>query len=61
MKDFGLWLKGLAAAGLGGAISSAAQAAATGTLEPANLKAAALVGAVLTVSAYLKKSPVAAK
>ena len=58
MKNSATWLKGLAAATLGGAISSAAQAAASGTLDPANLKASALTGAILTLCAYLTKSPV---
>ena len=61
MKNVGLWLRGLAAALLGGAISSVAQAAAAGSVQPANLKTAALTGAVLTLSAYLTQSPVAGK
>ena len=61
MKNVGLWLRGLAAALLGGAISSVAQAAAAGGVQPANLKTAALTGAVLTLSAYLTQSPVAGK
>jgi hypothetical protein len=61
MKRIGLWLKGLAAAVLGGAIASAAQVAASGGVEPASLKAAAIAGAALTLGAYLTKSPVASK
>ncbi|MEO8372508.1 MAG: hypothetical protein ABI806_25200 [Candidatus Solibacter sp.] len=49
-------MKGLAAATLGGAISSAARAAASGTLAPANLKTAALA-----LAAYLTKSPVGSR
>ncbi|MEO8592361.1 MAG: hypothetical protein ABI759_03490 [Candidatus Solibacter sp.] len=44
MKNLALWLKGMAAATLGGTVASAAQAAASGTVEPANLKAAAITG-----------------
>ena len=61
MKSFGLWLKGLAAAVIGGAVASAAQAAAAGGIQPANLKTAAITGAVLTLSAYLTQSPVGGK
>lgn len=58
MKNIALWLKGFAAAVLGGAAASTAQAAASGNVTPANLKTAAISGAVLTLSAYLTKSPV---
>jgi hypothetical protein len=51
------WLKGLAAALIGGAVSSASQAAATGNLNPSQLKSAAIVGAALTLAGYLAKSP----
>jgi hypothetical protein len=61
MKNIGLWLKGLAAAVIGGAIASAAQAAAAGSIHPANLKTAAITGAVLTLGAYLTQSPVTSK
>jgi hypothetical protein len=61
MKNFGLWLKGLAAAVLGGAIASAAQVVASGSAQPANLKSAAVTGAALTLSAYLTQSPVGGK
>ena len=61
MKNLGGWFKGLAAARIGGAISSAAQAAASGSVTPANLKTAAIAGAVLTLSAYLTQSPVGTK
>jgi hypothetical protein len=61
MKNFGLWLKGLVAAVLGGAIASVAQVAATGSAQPANLKTAAVTGAALTLSAYLTQSPVGSK
>jgi hypothetical protein len=59
MKRIVLWLKGLAAAVIGGAIASATQAATSGSVEPAKLKTAALTGAALTLGAYLTKSPVA--
>jgi hypothetical protein len=61
MKSIGLWLKGLAAAVIGGAVASAAQAAAAGSTQPANLKTAAITGAVLTLGAYLTQSPVGLK
>ena len=61
MKNLGVWLKGLAAALIGGAFSSAAQAAATGAVTPANLKTAAITGAALTLTAYLTQSPVTGK
>ena len=51
------WLKGFAAALIGGAVSGAAQAAAGGTLDPGKLKGAVIAGAILTVGAYLTKSP----
>ena len=61
MNSLRLWLKGLAAAVIGGAIASAAQAAAAGSIQPTNLKTAALTGAVLTLGAYLTQSPLAGK
>jgi hypothetical protein len=61
MKNFALWLKGLAACVVGGALSSAAQALASGTITPSTLRTAAISGAVLTLSAYLTQSPVAPK
>jgi len=61
MKNLGLWLKGLAACVIGGALSSAAQAVASGSAAPSNLKTAAISGAVLTLSAYLTQSPVRGK
>jgi hypothetical protein len=54
-----VWLKGLAAALIGGAVSSAAQAAAGGDLRPSQLKGAAIAGAILTLGAYLTRSPIA--
>jgi hypothetical protein len=56
----GVWLKGFAAALLGGAVTSAAQAVASGNLNGQQLKGAAIAGALLTVGAYLTKSPVSA-
>ena len=61
MKNIGLWLKGLVAAVIGGAVASAAQAAAAGTVQPTNLKTAAIAGAVLTLGAYLTQSPLGSK
>jgi hypothetical protein len=61
MKNFGLWMKGLAAAMVGGAVASAAQAAASGSFKPSNLKTAAITGAALTLGAYLTQSPVSTK
>ena len=61
MKSAALWMKGLAAAVIGGAVSSAAQVAASGSVTPASLKTAAIAGAALTLSAYLTQSPVRGK
>jgi hypothetical protein len=61
MKNIGLWLKGLFAAALGGAVASVAQAAAAGSTQPKNLGTAAFVGAILTLSAYLTQSPLGSK
>jgi hypothetical protein len=61
MKSIGLWLKGLAAAVIGGAVASVAQAAAAGSVQPANLKTAAIAGAFLTLGAYLTQSPLGGK
>jgi hypothetical protein len=61
MKNIRLWLKGLAAALLGGAVASVAQAAVAGGIQPANLTTAAVPGAVLTLGAYLTHSPVPGK
>jgi hypothetical protein len=61
MKNIGLWLKGLAAAVIGGAVASVAQATAAGSIQPANLKTAAIAGAVLTLGAYLTHSPLGSK
>ena len=52
-----LWLKGLAAAAIGGAASGATQAlSADGTVNSATGMTAA-AGALVTVLAYLAKSP----
>lgn len=61
MSSLATWLKGFAAAILGGAVSSLAQAAAVGSLQGNQLKSAAIVGAALTASAYLTKSPIDTK
>jgi hypothetical protein len=54
------WLKGFAAAMIGGVVASTAQAVSGGNVKPAQLKGAAIAGALLTVGAYLTKSPVGA-
>ena len=54
----GLWLKGFAAALIGGIVSSAAQAVAGGNMKPNQIKGAVIAGALLTAGAYLTKSPV---
>jgi hypothetical protein len=54
----GVWLKGLAAAVIGGAITSAAQAVAGGNLQSGQIKGAVIAGALLTVGAYLTRSPI---
>ncbi|HLK49449.1 MAG TPA: hypothetical protein VKT49_15010 [Bryobacteraceae bacterium] len=52
-----LWLKGLAAAAIGGAASGATQALSTkGTVDSTTGMTAA-AGALVTVIAYLAKSP----
>lgn len=53
------FLKSLGAAMLGGAIMAAADAvtADKGEINSKHLKNSALVGALITVSAYLKKPP----
>jgi hypothetical protein len=61
MKNILVWIKGLAAAALGGAVAGASQAATSGTVSPSNIKTAAISGAVLTLAAYLAKSPLGAQ
>ena len=61
MKNIGSWLKGLAAAAIGGAVATAAQAAAAGSIQPKSLGTAALAGAILTLGAYLTQSPLGSK
>jgi len=53
-----VWLKGLAAALLGGTIASVTQAASSGSFNLSKLKVSAITGAALTLSAYLTQSPV---
>ena len=57
MKGIGVWMKGLAAAVVGGALASAAQVVASGNYQPSQLKGAAISGAILTLGAYFAKSP----
>jgi len=54
----GLWLRGFAAALIGGAVTSAAQSLAGGSVQLKQIKGAVIAGALLTVGAYLTKSPV---
>jgi hypothetical protein len=61
MKNISSWLKGLAAAVIGGAVATAAQAAAAGSIQPKSLGTAALAGAILTLGAYLTQSPLGSK
>ena len=57
--NWGLWLKGLAAAAIGGAATGATHALSTnGTINEATGMTAA-AGALATVLAYLMKSPLA--
>jgi len=58
MKNILVWLKGLGAAALGGAIAGVSQTAISGTVSPVNIKTAAISGAILTLGAYLTKSPI---
>ena len=58
MVNFAVWLKGLAAALLGGAAAAVAQTAAAGNVAPANVKTAAIAGAGVTLAAYLTQSPI---
>lgn len=53
-----VWLKGFAAALIGGAVSGVAQVAAGGSLQLGKIKGSVIAGALLTVAAYLTKSPV---
>jgi hypothetical protein len=53
-----VWLKGLAAALIGGVVAGTAQAVAGGNVKASDLKGAALAGALLTAGAYLTKSPI---
>jgi hypothetical protein len=56
---FGAWLKGLAAALIGGVVTGVAQAAASNNMNASQLKGAVIAGALLTAGAYLTKSPFA--
>ena len=55
--DWKLWLKGLAAAAIGGAASGATQALSSNGVVDSATGATALAGALVTVLAYLSKSP----
>ena len=52
-----VWLKGLAAAAIGGAASGATQALSTNGTVNAGTGMTAAAGALVTVLAYLAKSP----
>jgi len=56
-----VWLKGLMAAVLGGAIAGAAQSVSGGSVSGPAVKTAAIAGAGLTLVAYLAQSPVSSK
>ena len=51
------WLKGLAAAAIGGALGGVAGAADKGVTNPKDLASPVITGAILTTAAYLKSSP----
>lgn len=53
----GAWLKGLAAALIGGVLNGVVQAAASNNLQVSQLKGAVIAGALLTAGAYLTRSP----
>jgi hypothetical protein len=57
MAKLSVWLKGLAAAIVGGAVAGIAQTAASGHINTQQAKAAAIAGAGLTAAAYLTQSP----
>ena len=54
-----VWLRGLAAAAIGGAASGATQALSSNTAINAGTGVTAAAGALVTVLAYLAKSPLA--
>lgn len=53
----GAWLKGFAAALLGGVVNGVVQAAASNSMQPSQIKGAVIAGAILTAGAYLTRSP----
>ena len=59
MMNWTIWLKGLAAAAIGGAASGAVTALGAGQVNQTTAVTAA-IGALSTVLAYLTKSPLAA-
>ncbi len=60
MMTWTVWLKGLAAAALGGAASGAVTALGSGQINQ-NTAVTAAIGALTTVLAYLTKSPLASQ
>jgi hypothetical protein len=52
-----VWLKGLAAAVIGGAVGGASQAIEEGSLDPVRIRNGAIAGAALLVTGYFLKSP----
>lgn len=53
-----LWLKGLGAATLGGAVNALAAVSLANIQEPLTLAKLAATGALLAAAAYIKQSPV---
>lgn len=56
-----LWLKGLAAAAIGGAATGATQAISSSGAVNVQTAVTAAAGALVTVLAYLTKSPLASR
>ena len=56
-----LWLKGLAAAAVGGAATGATQAVSSSGTVNVQTAVTAAAGALVTVLAYLAKSPLASR
>ena len=59
--NWALWLKGLAAAAIGGAATGATQAITSSGTVSVQTGVTAAAGALVTVLAYLAKSPLASR
>jgi hypothetical protein len=59
--NWALWLKGLAAAAIGGAATGATQAISSSGSVSGQTGVTAAAGALVTVLAYLAKSPLASR